>query len=252
MMKKISVAIITKNEAQNIGRAVISCTKFDEIIVLDSGSDDETLTIARAAGATCLQSPWDGFGKQKQRAVELCANDWILSLDADEQLSDGLINEIETTDFTDPSVAYRMKRINYFLGKRVRFSGWQNDYVIRVFNKNCCQIDDRLVHEKVVGYAALETFNHPCFHFTYAKRSEIEDKVDRYSRLAAAELLKKRTKPIAKPLYLLKASFAFTRTFILKLGILDGITGMQIAAMNYRYTYLKYKRFNLYLRNSTT
>ena len=140
MINKISVAIITKNEAGNIKSAINTCTKFDEVVVLDSGSSDMTLLIAEAAGAICHQSPWEGFGKQKQRAVMLCKNDWILSLDADECLSNELINEILSLDLDNPKVAYRFKRSNYFLGTRVRFSGWQNDFVIRLFNKNFCRV----------------------------------------------------------------------------------------------------------------
>ena len=251
MNPKISVAIITKNEAPNISRAIKSCIKFDEVVIIDSESSDHTITIAESMGARCIIQTWLGFGEQKQRAVEHCSNDWILSLDADEELTPALVERIRSLDLSDDAEAFSIKRVSFFLGKPVRFSGWQNDYVVRLFNRTHAYFSPRLVHEQIMGYKKVTTLTGPAIeHYSYQSVADVEKKVDLYSELGAKELLKTRKTKFRSWVIFVKSIFAFIRTFFIRLGILDGFTGFKISLMNTRVTLLKYQKFNRLLKEA--
>ena len=251
MNPKISVAIITKNEAPNISRAIKSCIQFDEVVIIDSESSDQTTTIAESMGARCIIQAWLGFGDQKQRAVELCSNDWILSLDADEELTPALVERIKSLDLSDDAEAFSIKRVSFFLGKPVRFSGWQNDYVIRLFNRTHAHFSPRLVHEQIMGYKKATPLSGPAIkHYSYQSVADVEKKVDLYSELGAKELLKTRKTKFRSWAIFVKPIFAFIRTFFLRLGILDGLTGFKISLMNTRVTFLKCQKFNQLLKEA--
>lgn len=251
MTVKISACIITKNEAHNISRAIKSCNQFEEVVVVDSESSDHTSTIAETMGARCVIQPWLGFGEQKQRAVELCSNDWILSLDADEELTPAIVERIKSLDLSDDAEAFSIKRVSFFLGKPVRFSGWQNDYVVRLFNRTHAHFSSRLVHEQIIGYEKITTLTGPVIkHYSYQSVAEVEKKVDLYSELGAKELLKTRKTKFRSWAIFVKPIFAFIRTFFIRLGILDGLTGFKISLMNTRVTFLKCQKFNQLLKEA--
>ena len=153
MRKQISVTIITKNEEKNIEACIRSCKGFDDVLILDCLSHDNTQTKALKAGGRFLQQKWLGYGPQKNMAADLAENDWIFSLDADERLSIEFLESLDKNVFEKESVAYAVKRQSYFLGKKVRFSGWQNDWVVRLYNRNVCTFDSRAVHEKLIGFS---------------------------------------------------------------------------------------------------
>lgn len=242
---KISVAIITKNEAHNLSRLIKSCARFDEVFVLDSNSTDGTCDIARSLGATVQIATWKGFGAQKQFAVTHCSNDWVLSLDADEELTPQLSKTIGELPLEDSAEAFELKRVNYFLGNRVRFSGWQDDFVIRLFHRGKAYYSDRLVHEKVVGFEKKTRLTRGHLnHYSYQSKEDVDRKVELYSDLGAKELLKKRKKCFGWMHTSIKTIFSLLRTLILKLGLLDGKTGWQISIMNARVTYRKCKKFD--------
>lgn len=241
---KISVAVITKNEETNISRMITSCNSFNEIVIVDSGSDDSTVETAISLGARCIKSWWRGFGAQKQFAVESCSNDWVLSLDADEELSDALSQEIKRLSLDDFTLAFEFKRVSYFLGKPVRFSGWQNDYVVRLFNRKKAHFSNDLVHEKITGYEnKIRLARGIIYHYSYRSKDDVDRKIQLYGELGAQKLLETGVKPTGLYLAHAKSIFAFVRTFILRLGFLDGKTGFQIANMNREVTLKKYKRF---------
>lgn len=249
MIPKISVFIITKNEAHNIARAIRSCRQFDEILILDAESDDGTCTIAGALGAKCKIQPWLGFGHQKQKAAENCSNDWVLSLDADEELTPALLNQIINLDLNDPQQVFSFKRVSYFLGKPVHFSGWQNDYLVRLFNRKNSHFSSRIVHERVVGYKRkTRIYEGEIKHYSYQSATDVEKKIQLYSELGATEIFKTRKKRLNVWMILLKTAFAFIRTFFIRLGLFDGLIGFQIALMNSRVTFRKYQKFNLLLK----
>lgn len=241
---KISVATITKNEEINISRLITSCNNFHEIVIVDSGSEDSTVETAAALGAKCFFSQWRGFGLQKQSAIDSCSNDWILSLDADEEVSDALGQEITSLTLNDAAIAYEIRRVSYFLGKPVRFSGWRNDYVVRLFNRKKVYVSDQLVHEKIIGYERkIRLTRGVLYHYPYQSTDDVDRKVQLYGELGAQQLLETRVMPTGLFLAHAKSIFAFVRTFILRLGFLDGWTGFQIANMNRKVTLKKYKRF---------
>ena len=250
MKAKISVAIITKNEARNITRLLHSTKTFNEVVVVDSQSHDETLKIATSLGAKTITQEWLGYGKQKQFAVNACENDWIFSLDADEELSHDLVNELSDLDMSDDTRAFEIKRSSFFLGHKVRFSGWRNDYVVRIFNRKRAHFSDREVHEKVIGYTTLETLKGHLLHYPYQSHADIKRKTEIYSLLGAKELQKSRVQPMKAWVLRAKAFFSFVRTYVFQLGLLDGRAGLQIAMMNSKCTYLKYFKFNKLLLDS--
>ena len=221
-------------------------------MIVDNHSDDGTTEIAGTLGAKCIQQNWLGFGKQKQTAVDLCPTDWILALDADEELTKALRFEIQSLTLNDPSQAYEIKRLSFFLGRPVRFSGWQKDYVVRLFNRKEAYFTDRLVHEKVTGYKKKNRLKSFLKHYPYQSIEDVERKITLYSDLGSKELFKARTSHAAETTILAKACYAFFRTFLVRQGFLDGFTGLQISIMNARTTYLKYRKFNQLLEKSST
>ena len=238
MVAKISVAIITKNEEKNISFALGSCNKLDEIIVLDGNSTDKTSMIASAYGARVATQSWLGFGRQKNKAVSLTTNEWVFSLDSDESMSEELLQSILTASLTDKTIAFAIKRQSYFLGKKIRFSGWQNDWVLRLFNKRSCQFEETEVHEKIVGFSRVKKLKGVLYHHPYKTKDQVESKIINYSLLGAIRRIKEK-KPRKIPVF--PAVWAFIKTFVIQLGFCDGIAGWQLASMNFRYTFRKYK-----------
>ena len=229
----ITVSIITLNEEKNLQKCLSSCLHFDEILVIDSGSTDETVNLANSFGAKVIQQDWLGFGPQKQFAVSQARNDWVLSVDADEVLSEDLLENIRNLDLHEPQIAYSINRRSFFLGKEVKHSGWNPDWVIRLFNKNHCHFTDDQVHEKVTGYQSIKKLHGLMFHHTYQNIEDIADKTAKYGRLGMLSRKKAKNK-------YLNASWSFFRTFFLQLGFLDGLTGYQIAKMNAKTNFIKY------------
>ena len=148
---KLSVIIITKNEAANIAKCLKSVDFADEFIVVDSGSTDGTVELARALGARVeVTSDWPGFGPQKNRAVDLATGDWVLSIDADELVTPELAREIQETLKAPRGDVYEMPRLSNFCGRDIRHSGWWPDYVVRLFKRGTARFNDAYVHERVV------------------------------------------------------------------------------------------------------
>lgn len=231
-MTKLSVAIITLNEEQVIEDAVRSASFADEVVVLDSGSTDRTEELAEAAGAKVYHQAWLGFGLQKQKAVELCSNDWIFVLDADERITPELASELgELLMSAPPMEGYQVARLNYFFGKAIRYCGLYPDYTVRFFNRNHGGFSSDAVHERVVLQAETGTMKNYMEHRAYDTVGQFIDKQNRYSSLNAKHSFVKAV---------LRPPWTFLRIYLLKRGFMDGREGLIIAVLYSQYTFWKY------------
>lgn len=241
---EISVVIITLNSEHQLEKCLYSLGAVSEILIVDGGSTDRTREIAGRFGANIFIKKWPGnFSEQKQFAVSKARNDWIFAIDTDECLSRELRNLLSTIELASEACAYMFPRQNLFLNRKVRFSGWQNDHVIRLFNRNRCNYDGRRVHEKIIGYDQLERRSERLVHNSYPDVETVEKKVNHYS-LLGAELLNSDThKKVRLVFPYVRATWSFFRSFFIQLGFLDGLTGFQISAMNFKYTLKKYDTY---------
>ena len=236
-MEKLSAVIITLNEEDNIERCLRSLDWVDEIVVVDSGSTDRTVELCKAHGARVIKTEWQGFGPTKHFAVEQATYDWILSIDADEQVTPELQEKIKSLlQKPDPRTAFRIKRRSFYLGRPIRYSGWQKDFPLRLFNRKFGNFNDKSVHESVVFDGRVEYIGEVLNHYTYPTISSHILKMDRYTNLSAQEQTGGAT--IASALF--KAGFKFFKMYLLKLGILDGKTGFLLCFNSSFGIYLKY------------
>ncbi len=240
---KLSATIITFNEERNIARVIESLRCADEIIVLDSGSTDRTIEIAEKLGAHVIEADWPGYAAQKNLAAEKAENDWILSLDADEALSESLEAEIwhikkNGAEFN----AYTMPRLANYLGKWIRHSGWHPDRKVRMYDRTKGRWIGEFVHESVeVVDGTVGHLEGNLLHFTCDTLSEHLKTMDRYTTLAAQQLVWEKRK-ISWFKLVLEPPWTFFRTYVIKLGFLDGIEGLAIANMAALYNFLKYAK----------
>lgn len=243
-MPRLSLIVITKNEEASIDRCLQSAAGIaDEIVVVDGGSTDRTLEIAREFGAKILEpKDWPGFGPQKQRAQEAASGEWILSLDSDEWIRENLVREIRDV-LNDPNAAsgYRMPRRNRFIGRIVRFGGWWPDHVLRLYRRDKGRFNDNLVHESVVVEGEVRFLKHPIEHNTIVSAADANGKIERYSEIAAQELLARGRRCSAIEARI-RGAAAYLRSFVLQLGFLDGATGHRVASYQARYTYMKWAK----------
>lgn len=232
-MAKFSVVIITLNEEKKIGKCIDAAFQIsDDIIVIDSFSTDNTKKIATEKGAKVFLKKWEGYSAAKNFGAEECSNDWIVSIDADEFISNKLaksINELEPVTNT----VYLVNVFGNFLGKWVKYSGWHPSWKKRIYNKKNFNWDKSVVHEKLTGDIDfnLLKIEGDLYHYSYDTIKDVNEKTERYSKLLAKEMLEN-----GKKIGLLKQVFGplykFINTYIFKLGVLDGITGYKISKMN--------------------
>jgi glycosyltransferase involved in cell wall biosynthesis len=239
---KISATIITYNEELNIARAIESLRCADEILVVDSGSSDRTVEMAEKLGARVIDSPWPGYAKQKNLAAERASNDWILSVDADESVSEGLEAEIFLLKKSSPQFdAYTMPRMAKYLGRWIHHSGWYPDRKIRLYNRQKATWVGEYVHESVRVDGRVGHLESNLLHFTCDSLSEHLKTMDRYTTLAAEQLLAAKETPTWGRL-IFEPPWTFCRTYFLRLGFLDGVEGLAIANMAALYNFVKYAK----------
>jgi len=232
MRNKLSVVIITKNEERFIEDAIRSALFADEVLILDSGSTDQTCKIAQELGAKVLHQDWIGFGPQKNRAIELASNDWVFVLDSDERIPLKLQEEILNL-MTDPkNDGYFVARLNNFWGEDIKTCGLYPDYSIRLFNKTKAKFNHVPVHESVQLKTKAGYVKNHMYHLAYSSVDEFIAKQNRYSTLHH----KKRNilKAILNPYW------TFFKLFFLKRGFLDGWNGFIISRLYAQYTFWKY------------
>jgi len=239
---KITATIITLNEERNIARAIESLRCCDQIVVLDSGSVDRTVELASNLGARVVEDSWHGYANQKNYAVEHAEHDWILSLDADEALSEALEGEIWNLKKRGPAYdAYTMPRMAQYMGRWILHGGWYPDRKVRLYNRTKARWEGDFVHESVKVDGRVGHLESNLLHFTCDSLSEHLRTLDRYTTLAAEELVARKTK-IGLSKLIVDPAWTFVRSYFLQRGFLDGLEGLTIAHMAAIYTFLKYAK----------
>ena len=238
---KISAAIITLDAASDLDRCLASLSFVDEIIVLDQGSRDETAEVCARHGAVVHQTEWLGFGPTKQKAVDLCRNRWVLSIDSDEQVTPELQAAIEILPDQPDEAAFMVNRLSRFLGKWIRHCGWHPEYVTRLFDRNRAHFNDKPVHESIIAEGNVGRLDGLLRHYTYETMDQYIDKLNRYTTLAAEEMhLAGRSTSLFSAV--VRAKVAFWRMWLVKGGILDGVPGTVLCLASSFYVLSKYTK----------
>jgi glycosyltransferase involved in cell wall biosynthesis len=239
---RLSVIIITKNEADHIDACIESVSFADEIIVVDSGSTDQTREIATGKGAqVTLTADWPGFGRQKNRALELATGDWVLSLDADERVTPELAKIIQQELAHPTADAYKVARLSNFGGRWMRHSGWWPDYVLRLFKRGTARFKDVAVHESVVTTSSVAILDGHLLHYPYRDLETFIAKINLYSSEAAAIMHAQGRKTSALGA-VGHAFWTFFRIYAVRRGFLDGKEGFILAAMAATGSYFRYTK----------
>jgi len=241
---KLSLAIICLNEAANIERCIRSVPIANDIVVVDSGSRDATIEIARRCGARVFEREWRGFRDQKRLATELCENDWVLSLDADEALSPEALEEVKSV-LADPSRedadGFIFPRLSWNLGRWIRHGGWYPDWQLRLYHRGRAQWEGgEHVHERVEAKRSRR-LRHPILHWPFASLSDQVETNNRYSSLGAKELERRQVKfSLAKLIF--KPGSKFLETYLIKGGFRDGLPGFVVAVGAAYSVFLKFAK----------
>jgi len=239
---KISATLITFNEERNITRAIESLRCCDEVVVVDGGSTDRTVELASNLAARVIENPWTGYAEQKNFAARQAAHDWILSLDADEALSEALEAEIWRLKKDGPEYdAYNMPRMAQYLGRWILHSGWYPDRKVRLYDRRKARWTGKYVHERVEVDGRVGRLQSNLLHFTCSSLSEHLKTMERYTTLAAEEIVSQQRK-IGYRHLLLDPPWTFFRTYFLQRGFLDGAEGLAIAYTAAFYNFLKYAK----------
>lgn len=239
MKPTISAVIITRNEAEMLPRLLESLTFCDEIVVVDSHSDDATRDIAAYFDAKVITRDFNGFGDQKEFARTQASCEWVLSMDADERVPPSLAEEIVST-LADPAFdAYHVPRLSYFLGKPFRHSGWWPDAPLRLFRRDAARFNSKLVHEFAETDGPTGTLSSHMDHFTVRSLEQALAKGQHYSALGAQQLEKTgRRVTLLSPFG--HAAGAFMKTYVLKRGFLGGVEGLVNAWIHGQTVFWKY------------
>jgi len=238
----ISATIITLNEQGNIARAIESLRCCDEVVVVDSGSSDQTMETAAKLGGRVVESPWRGYAGQKNFAAEQAAYDWVLSVDADEALSEALEAEIWQIKKNGPQYdAYTMPRMARYLGRWILHSGWYPDRKVRLYDRRKASWVGSYVHEAVQVRGSVGHLQCNLLHYPFSSLPEHLKNMDRYATLAAQELVAQGHKVRWEDLAV-DPFWTFIRTYLFQAGFLDGMEGMTIAFMAAFYNFLKYAK----------
>ncbi|HMS33749.1 MAG TPA: glycosyltransferase family 2 protein [Ignavibacteria bacterium] len=228
-MSKISALIICKNEEKNIGDCIKSLLWCDEIILIDSFSEDDTVNIAQKFKCSIIQNAWNGFAEQRRFALSQVNTEWILSLDADERCTETLQNEIKAilTGKDIQENGFEIPRKSYFLNKWIRHGGWYPNYQLRFFRNKSAGVSDRLVHESYNVDGRTGKLNNDILHYTVTSVKDYMNKINSYSDLSALE--KVNRKKIGYFDLLVSPQIAFFQQYFLKGNFLDGIEGLMVS-----------------------
>lgn len=244
----ISVIIITKNEAAHIGRCLASVSWADEIIVIDSGSTDDTVSICESYGAKVFEMDWPGFGPQKQRALDRAQFDWVLSIDADEYVDPLLKEAIQSAIVRNNADGYQIPRLSSYCGRNIHHAGWWPDYVLRLFKREKGRFTADVVHETIQVDGTIQKLSSPLFHEAFINPEEVLIKVNQYSSLGAQKLFANGKKAsLATALF--KAIWTFFRCYFLQRGFLDGPEGLMLAISNAEGSYYKYLKLRQLIKD---
>ncbi len=240
MTIQASVAVITKNEENNIEDALKSVEDFEDIVVVDSGSRDRTVEICKKYTDRVYHHEWLGFARQKQKALDYCEKQWVLVLDADERVTTELKSEILERIKNTTLSGFYLPRKNFFLGKWIRHGGWWPDHTLRLIRKDVAHFEQREVHEKIAVKGDVACLKNPLEHYTYRTLSDYIGKMELYSTLSASELSNRKVKAAISTV--INPCFVFVKMFFLRQGFRDGMHGFLLAVLYSFYTFLKYAK----------
>ncbi len=239
----ISVVIITKNEAHIIANTLESLQAVtDDIVIVDSGSTDDTVAICKKMNAHVIETNWAGYGINKNMGIKAAKNDWILSLDADEAIDGELRQSLLQLTLTNDEEVFDIRFKNFFCNKWIRFGEWGFDWHIRLFNRTKVKWNNVAVHENLIFAAGVKVIKLKgnILHYTVQNRQEYDAKTDHYARMNAKKYFDAGKKSSSFKQYF-SPVFAFIQHYIFRLGFLDGAEGFIIAKTTARYTFLKYR-----------
>ena len=237
----VSVAVIALNEGKNIEACLESVRWADEIVVVDSGSTDATVEKARRFTGKIDRVPFRDFASQKNEALARATKEWVFFLDADERVPEDLAAEIRRVVSGPAERAYAVGRVTYFWGKRLRFSGTQEDFPVRLFPRTEACFEQP-VHERVVTGLPLTRLKSRLLHFTTRDWPHYRSKLDQYIPLEIETMKQKGRRPCVADL-VLRPPAVFVSLYLLRLGLLDGLAGLKYAVLSSYYCFLKYRRF---------
>lgn len=238
-MKRLSITIITKNEAHNICECVRSVAFADEVVVVDCGSTDDTVALARAEGATVYEMDWAGDGPQKNRAIDRATGDWFFSLDADERITPELAREIRAAIEREDVNGFRVPRLSMFAGRFMHHGGWRPDYTWRLARRGCARYTETWMHAHLQVQGATGTLRESIIHYSYRSMEAVLEKLDRYSSGGARDMAERNRKgSLGKAIA--HGGWAFVRSYVLQRGFLDGRFGFMLAVFNAETTYYRY------------
>ena len=240
-MPQLSAIVITRNEAGNIGECLDSLAFCDERIVVDCGSTDATVEIARGRGARVEVHEWRGFGPQKSHALALATGIWVLSIDADERVTPELAAAIREAIASDDADAWEFPRLSSFCRRQMRHSGWYPDYVLRLFRRGEARFNDAIVHERVICAGVVKRLQPPLIHHPVARLEDALSRVDRYST-ASAEAIVTAGRKVSFMTGIGHGLYSFLRTYILRAGFLDGAEGFLLAVANAEGSFYRYMK----------
>ena len=249
---KLSVALITLNEEINLKRTLESVrTIADEIIIVDSGSTDSTIEIANGFNAKTFYHKWAGYGKQKNFALAQCTGDWILLIDADEELSKELAEKIQwIINHEKENKVFSINRSSICFGKELKYGGWSNQYAVRLWQKGIVQVNENLVHEDYVTSEKIYKIKEKIYHHTYHTLQDYFVRFNTYTTLGAQEYYK-RGKKVSFLKIVLNPMYKFIRMYIIRGGFLDGVEGFMIARASAMYSMTKYFKLREMYRNGS-
>ncbi len=251
-MKRVSAVVITRNEERNIRRCLGSLAWVNEIIVIDSGSTDRTLELARDCGAAVYSFAWKGYGPAKREGVARATGEWILSLDADEEVSAELREEIRAA-LADGGGAdgFLLPRRTLFLGRWLKHSGWYPDHVLRLFRREKGNFDEATVHERAYVDGPVMRLRHDLLHYSYPTLESYFDKFNRYTSMAALAA-HKRGRRAGVAHILIHPPACFVKQYMFKLGFLDGLQGLLVCTLSACHVMVKYAKLWALSRGITT
>jgi glycosyltransferase involved in cell wall biosynthesis len=241
-VSKVSVTIITKNEAGDIAAALESVAWADEVVVVDAESTDDTVSIARRSTERVVVRPWAGYVDQKNYAASLASHDWIFSLDADERVTPALATEIRATvGEAPPHTAYSVPRVSWHLGRWIRTTDWYPDHQLRLYDRRSACWTGKYVHEALTAHGTTGRLQGELQHFPYRDIADHLETINRYTTDAARQMFESGRRAnmwhcIGHP------PLAFLRNYVVRGGIRDGAPGLIISAMNAYYVFLKFAK----------
>ncbi len=241
-MPKLTVIVITRNEASNIDAVLDSVAWADETMVVDAESTDDTTARARAHGARVCVRPWPGFSAQKNFAASQATHDWILSLDADERVTPQLAGEIRSLLAAEPPArGYRVPRVSFYLGRWIRTTDWYPDHQLRLYDRRAARWVGDFVHERVEVDGRVERLRHDLQHLPYRDIAHHLQTMDRYTTLASSQMLV-AGRTVGAAGLIARPIGAFIRNYLLHGGWRDGGVGLVVSILNSYYVFLKFAK----------